>query len=228
MDGRLTLIPTPIGNLEDITLRAVRLLRSCDLLLCEDTRTTGKLLGLLDLPKRPLLSLNARNESGRIDQVLQRLEAGDHLGLLSDAGTPGISDPGLSLVGRVIEAGFEVDVLPGPTALIPSLILSGLPARPFQFEGFLPHKKGRQTRLMQIARLEITFLLYESPHRLLKVLNELREHCGEDRPCAVVRELTKMHQETVRGTVGEVAAEFERRSSIKGECVVVVGGALGA
>ncbi len=224
MEGRLSLIPTPVGNLEDITLRALRLLKTCDLLLCEDTRTTGKLLGLLELPKRPLLSLNARNESGRIVEVLDRLEKGEHLGLLSDAGTPGISDPGLSVVGRAIEAGYEIDVLPGPTALIPALIMSGLSARPFHFEGFLPQKKGRQTSLRRISTLVPTILLYESPHRLIKLLNELREHCGENRPCAVVRELSKLHQEVVRGTLQEVANEFDGRPSVKGECVVVVGG----
>ena len=222
--GRLSVIPTPIGNLEDITLRGVRLMRECDLLLCEDTRTTGKLLKLLELPKRPLLSLNARNERGRTAEVLDRLGSGEHLGLLSDAGTPGVSDPGRWLVSKVIDAGFDLDVLPGATALIPALLLSGLPTQPFHFEGFLPHKKGRRTRLGLLAEMEQTVVLYESPHRLLKLLGELIDTCGADRTGAVIRELTKLHQECCRGSVSHLFDEFSGRPSIKGECVVVLAG----
>lgn len=223
--ARLTLVPTPIGNLEDITLRALRVLRQADLLLCEDTRTTGRLLQLLELPKRPLLSFHARNEAARIPEVLERLRVGEHLALLSDAGTPGLSDPGLSLVGRVIAEGFPLEALPGPTALVPALLMSGLSAHPFHFEGFLPHKKGRRTRIGQLAQFSQTVVLYESPHRVVRLLAEFAEVAGEERKGAVLREISKMHEEALRGSLGELHRELSSRARIRGEIVVVIEGA---
>lgn len=222
--GSLSVIPTPIGNLEDVTLRALRLLQTCDILLCEDTRSTAKLLRLLELPARPMLSLNARNEKRRVAECIERLESGDQLALLSDAGTPGVSDPGLSLIAAAIEAKFDVDVLPGPTALIPALLMSGLRAQPFHFEGFLPQKKGRQKRLATLSSNPTTMIFYESPYRVLRLFSELVEHFGAGREAALVREISKMHQEVLRGSVAEIAEILTDRGSVKGECVVVVAG----
>ena len=222
--GRLTVIPTPIGNLEDITLRAIRCLRESELLLCEDTRTTGRLLSLLQIERRPLLSLHARNETSRINEVLAGLEAGRQIGLVSDAGTPGMSDPGLSLIGAVISAGHELDVLPGPTAFVPALLLSGLPALPFHFEGFLPHKKGRIRRIEWLAELPQTVVLYESPHRIVRLLSELSAAAGQERPAAVLREISKLHQEALRGSLGELHTLLSDRPRVRGEIVAVMQG----
>jgi 16S rRNA (cytidine1402-2'-O)-methyltransferase len=222
--GTLYIVPTPIGNLEDITLRALRVLREISTIACEDTRVTGMLLRHYELPQKKLISYFAGNERERIGGLLRILEAGEDIALVSDAGTPGISDPGTRLVSAAIEAGITVDPLPGATALIPAVVASGLPTDSVLFEGFLPHKKGRQTKLQTLALEGRTFVLYESPHRIVKTLGELAEHCGADRPIALFRELTKMHQEINRGPVGEIHALYVARQSIRGEFVLVVGG----
>lgn len=218
----LYLVPTPIGNLEDITLRALRILRETDLILAEDTRTTGRLLAHyeIDTPQR---SFHAHNEHAVLNSLLAQLQSGARIALVSDAGTPGISDPGFLLVRACREAGLPVECLPGPTALIPALVCSGLPADRFYFEGFLPHKKGRQTRLKYLAELPCTFILYESPHRLQRCLQELAEHCGGDRQACVCRELSKLHEEHRSGSLTELQAHFSAKPA-KGEIVVVVGG----
>lgn len=218
----LYLVPTPIGNLEDITLRALRILREADLILAEDTRTTGRLLAHyeIDTPQR---SFHAHNEHAVLNSLLAQLQSGARIALVSDAGTPGISDPGFLLVRACREAGLPVECLPGPTALIPALVCSGLPADRFYFEGFLPHKKGRQTRLKYLAELPCTFILYESPHRLQRCLQELAEHCGGDRQACVCRELSKLHEEHRSGNLTELQAHFSAKPA-KGEIVVVVGG----
>ena len=219
----LYVIPTPIGNLEDITLRAIRLLGSVDYILAEDTRTSRKLLQHLNL-ETPLKPFHAHNEHKVLDQYLKALEAGQQIALISDAGTPGISDPGFLLVRACAQKDLPVVVLPGPTALVPALVASGLPADKFHFEGFLPHKKGRQTRLNYLAELPVTFVLYESPHRLIKCLAQLMEHCGPDRPAVVCRELSKVHEELKRGTLQELKAYYEGPGVDKGEIVIVVAG----
>lgn len=219
----LYVIPTPIGNLEDITLRAIRLLGSVDYILAEDTRTSRKLLQHLNL-ETPLKPFHAHNEHKVLDQYLKALEAGQRIALISDAGTPGISDPGFLLVRACAQKDLPVVVLPGPTALVPALVASGLPADKFHFEGFLPHKKGRQTRLNYLAELPVTFVLYESPHRLVKCLAQLMEHCGPDRPAAVCRELSKVHEELKRGTLQELKDYYEGPGVDKGEIVIVVAG----
>ena len=219
----LYVIPTPIGNLEDITLRAIRLLGSVDYILAEDTRTSRKLLQHLNL-ETPLKPFHAHNEHKVLDQYLKALEAGQQIALISDAGTPGISDPGFLLVRACAQKDLPVVVLPGPTALVPALVASGLPADKFHFEGFLPHKKGRQTRLHYLAELPTTFVLYESPHRLIKCLAQLMEHCGPDRPATVCRELSKVHEEIKRGTLQELKVYYEGPGIDKGEIVIVVAG----
>jgi len=219
----LYVIPTPIGNLEDITLRAIRLLGSVDYILAEDTRTSRKLLQHLNL-ETPLKPFHAHNEHKVLDQYLKALEAGQQIALISDAGTPGISDPGFLLVRACAQKDLPVVVLPGPTALVPALVASGLPADKFHFEGFLPHKKGRQTRLNYLAELPTTFVLYESPHRLIKCLAQLMEHCGPDRPATVCRELSKVHEEIKRGTLQELKVYYEGPGIDKGEIVIVVAG----
>ncbi len=240
--GRLSVIPTPIGNLEDITLRGLRLLRESDLLLCEDTRTTGRLLSLLQVERPPLLSLHARNEAARVSEVLEALAGGRNVGLVSDAGTPGMSDPGLSVIGAVLDAGFDLDVLPGPTAFVPALLMSGLPALPFHFEGFLPHKKGRARRIEWLAAQPHTVILYESPHRILRLIGELRTAAGggrpaavvreitklhQESPAAVVREITKLHQESIRGSLDDIFSDLSARQKVRGEIVVVMQGSPG-
>lgn len=218
----LYLVPTPIGNLEDITLRAIRILGEVDGILAEDTRVTAKLLKHLDI-HCPITSHHQNNEHHTLDKVINRLQAGEKLALVSDAGTPGISDPGFLLVRRCVEEGVPIETLPGPTAFVPALVNSGLPCDRFYFEGFLPHKKGRQTAFTRLAEVEQTFVLYESPHRLLKTLNQLAEFCGADRRASVSREITKMYEETVRGTLEELAVHFEEKG-VKGEFVIVVAG----
>ena len=220
----LVLVPTPVGNLDDITLRALQTLKDADVVACEDTRTTGKLFQHFGIDT-PRLSFHIHNEHGRVRQLVERMEAGETVALVSDAGTPGISDPGFLLVRAAAEAGVRVEVLPGPTAFVPALVASGLPTDRFVFEGFLPHKKGRQTRLIALAEESRTIVLYESPHRLVKLLGQLAEHCGPERPAAVAREISKLHEETRRGTLTELAEHYGAQAKVRGEIVVVVGGA---
>lgn len=219
---QLYLVPTPIGNLKDITLRALEVLQSVDAILAEDTRTTGKLLKHFEI-KQKLVSYHAHNEHNAVGRVIERLERGETLALVSDAGSPGISDPGYLLVHEVLKHNFKIEALPGATAFVPALVKSGLPSERFVFEGFLPHKKGRQTRLLAMAEETRTIILYESPHRLLKTLNQLAEYLGEEREVSVSRELTKMFEETVNGSVKEVIAHFEH-GTIKGEFVIIING----
>lgn len=224
--GTLYIVPTPIGNLEDITMRALRVLREVETIACEDTRVTGMLLRHYDLPRKKLISYFAGNERERINGLLKILESGEDLALVSDAGTPGISDPGARLVFAAIEAGITIDPLPGATALIPALVASGLPTDSVLFEGFLPHKKGRQTKLRELAPEPRTIVLYESPHRIVKALGELVEYFGADRRIALCREITKLHQEINRGTVSEILGLYSARPVIRGEFVLVIAGSL--
>ena len=217
----LFLVPTPIGNLEDITLRALRVLSEVDVILAEDTRTSGKLLKHHNITK-PLQSYHIFNEHKTVEQLIGRMEAGEKFALISDAGTPSISDPGFLLVRELLKAGHEVNCLPGATAFVPALVNSGLPSDRFVFEGFLTHKKGRQTRLLKLAEEERTIILYESPHRLIKCLEQLKEHLG-DRKASVSREISKMFEETVRGSLSELIAHFTAKG-VKGEFVVLVEG----
>lgn len=219
---KLVLVPTPIGNLEDITLRAINVLKDADLILSEDTRNTGFLLKHLNISK-PLQSHHAFNEHQTVGKVVERLKKGEKIVLVSDAGTPAISDPGFLLVRECIRNGIEIDCLPGPTAFVPALVNSGLPCDRFTFEGFLPVKKGRQTRLKSLIEEERTMIFYESPFRLLKTLQNFVETFGADRQACVSREITKMYEENVRGTLSEIIANFANRS-IKGEIVIVVQG----
>lgn len=220
--SKLILIPTPIGNLGDITLRSIEAIKSVDILLAEDTRQTGKLLHKLEIDKK-MWAHHSHNEHQSTNSVIEKIKSGETVGLVSDAGTPGISDPGFLLVRECIKEGVEVETLPGATAFVPALVGSGLPCDKFYFEGFLPHKKGRQTRLKFLAELPCTIVLYESPHRLIKTLNQIGEFIGEERQVCVVRELTKMHETFHRGTVKEQAAYFENTPP-KGEIVIVLEG----
>ena len=219
----LTVVPTPIGNLGDFTPRAIEAIEGADFVLAEDTRTTGSLLRLKGVEAR-LRPFHAHNEHKVLEEVVSSLAAGANACLCSDAGTPAISDPGFLLVRACVEAGVEVTCLPGATAFVPALVVSGLPCERFVYEGFLPHKKGRQTRLKGIAAETRTTVLYESPHRMVKLLGELVEHCGSERKASVSRELSKKFEETRRGTVQELLAYFEAHAP-KGEFVVVVAGA---
>ncbi len=221
--SKLFVVPTPIGNLEDMTFRAIRILKEVDLILAEDTRTSGNLLKHFEI-KTPLQSHHIHNEHRSIEQLVSRIKSGTTIALISDAGTPAISDPGFLLVRACVQNGIEVDCLPGPTALIPALVNSALPNDSFHFEGFLPHKKGRHTRLLQLAELEHTMVLYESPHRLLKALQQFAEYFGPERQVSVSREISKLHEETVRGTLDQVIEVYKNRESIKGEIVIVIGG----
>lgn len=218
----LYLVPTPIGNLEDITHRALRILNEVDLILAEDTRTSGKLLKHYEI-KKPLQSFHAHNEHGQLKKIISKLEEGSVIALISDAGTPAISDPGYLLVRECIANDLKVECLPGATAFVPALVNSGLPADRFVFEGFLPHKKGRQTRFKELAEESKTIILYESPHRLLKTLQQLAEYLGEDRRACVSRELTKLYEENKRGTLTELY-EYYNTNTLKGEIVLVVEG----
>jgi 16S rRNA (cytidine1402-2'-O)-methyltransferase len=218
----LTLVPTPIGNLDDITLRAVQVLREVDAVIAEDTRVTGRLLQHLGIAK-PLVSFNNTNEHRMVDRLVDRLRGGERFALVSDAGTPAISDPGFLLVRAAVTAGVAVECLPGPTAFVPALVNSGLPCERFAFEGFLPVKKGRRTRLDELALEPRTVVLYESPHRLVRTLRELVEAFGGDRPASVSRELSKLHEETLRGSLRELHAHFTEHEP-RGEFVVVVKG----
>ncbi|MCM4160139.1 16S rRNA (cytidine(1402)-2'-O)-methyltransferase [Antarcticibacterium sp. W02-3] len=220
--SKLYLVPTPIGNLEDITLRAIRILKEVDHILAEDTRTSGKLLKHYDI-STPMHSHHMHNEHKTVEGIVHRIQAGETFALISDAGTPAISDPGFLLTRACVEAGVEVDCLPGATAFVPALVNSGFPNDKFVFEGFLPVKKGRQTRLNLLAEEERTIIFYESPHKLLKTLSQFVEYFGEDRPVSVSREITKMHEETIRGTATQVLEHYTAKPP-KGEIVVVVGG----
>jgi 16S rRNA (cytidine1402-2'-O)-methyltransferase len=218
----LTLVPTPIGNLDDITFRAVKVLQEADLILAEDTRTSSVLLKHLQIQK-PLQSYHIFNEHQTIQSIIKKLQEGKKVALISDAGTPAISDPGFLVVRACLEAQVPVQCLPGATAFVPALVQSGLPTDRFTFEGFLPHKKGRKTRLEQLQHEERTMIFYESPHRLLKTLGQFKEFFGENRRVSVSRELSKLFEETVNGTVAEVLAYFEKKG-VKGEIVVVLAG----
>jgi 16S rRNA (cytidine1402-2'-O)-methyltransferase len=219
---KLYLVPTPIGNLDDITLRAINVLKSADVILAEDTRTSGILLKHLGISK-PLQSYHIFNEHQAVQKLVQRLLKGETLALVSDAGTPAISDPGFLLVRECLKQGIVIECLPGPTAFVPALVNSGLPSDRFTFEGFLPHKKGRQTRLIELQAETRTMIFYESPHRLLKSLTQFAEYFGPDRQASVSRELTKIYEETVRGTLAELIAYYTAKG-VKGEIVVVVAG----
>lgn len=221
--GRLYLVPTPVGNMEDITLRALRLLKEADIVLAEDTRTSGILLKHYDI-KAKLVSHHKFNEHLTATQFAARMEAGENMVLISDAGTPGISDPGFMLVRACVERGVEVQCLPGATAFVPALVSSGLPCDRFCFEGFLPQKKGRLSRIQALCEEERTMIFYESPHRVVKLLQQLAEVMGEERRCSVCREISKIHEESVRGTLQEVTAHFEANEP-RGEFVVIVAGA---
>lgn len=222
MSGKLFIVPTPIGNLDDMTFRAVDVLKSVDLILAEDTRTSSVLLKHFDIHK-PLQSHHKFNEHQKVKLVCERIEAGESVALISDAGTPGISDPGFLLVRECVAAGIEVQTLPGATALIPALVDSGFPCDKFCFEGFLPQKKGRQTLLSSLASEHRTMIFYESPYRLVKTLTQMAEHFGAERECAVARELSKKFEEVVRGTLESVAAHFTANEP-KGEIVIIVKG----
>jgi 16S rRNA (cytidine1402-2'-O)-methyltransferase len=218
----LYLVPTPIGNLKDITLRAIEVLKSVDVILAEDTRTTGRLLKHLEI-QRPLQSYHIFNEHKTVERLLERLGNGEQMALVSDAGTPAISDPGFLLVRAVREAGMTVNCLPGPTAFVPALVNSGLPADRFTFEGFLPHKKGRKTRIEGLVDETRTMVFYESPHRLMKSLLQFSEAFGEDRMACVSRELTKIYEENIRGTLKELILYYQE-NPVKGEIVLTVAG----
>jgi 16S rRNA (cytidine1402-2'-O)-methyltransferase len=222
MPGKLMLIPTPIGNLKDITLRVLDVLTEVDLILAEDTRTSHKLMSHYGITT-PMQSFHMHNEHKVVAKYVGELQHGKTLALVSDAGTPGISDPGYLLVREAIKGGIAVEALPGPTAFLPALLASGLPCEKFIFEGFLPHKKGRQTRLKLLAEETRTMIFYESVHRLEKTLTEMAQYFGPDRPASYSREITKKFEETARGTLAELI-EHVKTTSPKGEFVVVVGG----
>ena len=220
--SKLYLVPTPIGNLEDITLRAIRILEESDLILAEDTRTSGKLLKHLKVGTH-MQSFHMHNEHKVLDKIIEKLKMGSQIALISDAGTPGISDPGFLLVRECVENQIEVDCLPGATAFVPALVNSGLPCDRFTFEGFLPQKKGRQTRLKALATESKTMIFYESPYRIVKSLQQFGEYMGLDRRVSVSREISKRFEETIRGTLAEVIAHFTEKEP-KGEFVIVLEG----
>lgn len=222
--GKLFIVPTPIGNLEDMTFRAIRILKEADLILAEDTRTSGKLLKHYEINTH-MYSHHMHNEHKTVDNLITRLQGGETIALISDAGTPAISDPGFLLTRACVENKIEVECLPGATAFVPALVNSGLPNDRFTFEGFLPEKKGRQTRYLILAEEVRTMIIYVSPHKLLKTLAEFITYFGEDRQICVSRELSKLHEENVRGTVREVLTHFEAKAP-KGEIVVVVAGKI--
>ncbi|MCZ8146141.1 16S rRNA (cytidine(1402)-2'-O)-methyltransferase [Flavobacterium sp.] len=220
--GKLYLVPTPIGNLDDMTFRAVKVLKEADIILAEDTRNSGKLLKHFDIAT-PMQSHHMHNEHKTVDHWVKRMQAGETVALISDAGTPAISDPGFLLTRACVEQGIEVDCLPGATAFVPALVNSGLPNDRFIFEGFLPEKKGRQTRYLQLAEETRTMILYVSPHKLVKTLGEFVQYFGADRLVSISREITKLHEETIRGTAEEVLKHYEAKPP-KGEIVAVVAG----
>lgn len=221
--GKLYIVPTPVGNLDDFTFRAIKVLKMVDMVLAEDTRTSSVLMKHYDI-HTPLKSHHKFNEHQQVANVVERLQAGMDIALISDAGTPGISDPGFLLSRECARAGIEVETLPGPTAFVPALVDSGLPCDRFCFEGFLLQKKGRMSRLQALKDEERTVVLYESPYRIVKLLEQVIEVMGEERPMSITREISKVHEETVRGTAGELLAHF-RENEPKGEFVVLIGGA---
>jgi len=220
--AKLILVPTPIGNLEDITLRALRILKECDFILAEDTRTSGVLLKHFQIQKR-MVSNHAHNEHKMLERIVEEIESANAVALITDAGTPGISDPGFLIVRECIRKNIPVECLPGATAFVPALVNSGLPNDRFCFEGFLPQKKGRQTKLKSLQNEERTMIFYESPFRLVKTLEQFAEVFGKDRQASVSRELSKMFEETKRGALEEIAAHFKSKT-VKGEIVIIVGG----
>ena len=220
--GKLYVVPTPVGNLEDMTIRAIRVLKEVDLILAEDTRTSGVLLKHFEI-KNAMLSHHKFNEHQTVEGIVNRIKAGENVALISDAGTPGISDPGFLLVRECLRHDLEVTCLPGPTAFVPALVASGLPDERFAFEGFLPQKKGRVTRLTALQAETRTMVFYESPYRLVKTLTQFMEFFGAERLVAVSREISKVHEETVRGTLAEVTEHF-RQVEPKGEIVIVLAG----
>lgn len=220
--GKLTVVPTPIGNLEDMTFRAIRILKESDAVLAEDTRTTLKLFQKFEIENK-LIAHHLNNEHKTVGRIVEELLNGLEYALVSDAGTPAISDPGFLLVRECLKAGIEVECLPGPTAFVPALVNSGFPCEKFVYEGFLPTKKGRQTRIQKIAEEERTVVLYESPHRILKALGQFQEFFDEDRRISVSREISKKFEETIRGTVSELITHFTE-NPIKGEFVIVIEG----
>ena len=222
--AKLTIVPTPVGNLEDITIRAIRILKEVDLILAEDTRTTSILLKHYNIQNR-LQSHHKFNEHKTIENIAERIKAGENIALVSDAGTPAISDPGFLLVRECVQKGIDVECLPGATAFIPALVVSGLPNDKFCFEGFLPVKKGRRTRLTEISSEERTSIIYESPFRLIKTLTQLAEVCGENRQASVSREISKRFEETIRGTLKEIITHFSVNEP-KGEFVIILKGAV--
>lgn len=220
--GKLYVVPTPVGNLEDMTFRAIRILKEVDLILAEDTRTSGVLLKHFDI-KNAMLSHHKFNEHQTVERIVERIKGDEQVALISDAGTPGISDPGFLIVRECVRNGIEVQCLPGATAFVPALVASGLPDERFCFEGFLPQKKGRATRLAQLQDEVRTMVFYESPYRLVKTLTQFAEVFGAERKVAVCREISKVHEESVRGTLAEVIAHFQQ-SEPKGEIVIVLAG----
>ncbi len=220
--GRLYVVPTPVGNLEDITFRAIRILKEADLILAEDTRTSGILLKHFEI-KRPMQSHHKFNEHQMVESVVNRIKGGENVALISDAGTPGISDPGFLVVRECVRNGINVQCLPGATAFVPALVVSGLPCERFCFEGFLPQKKGRMTRLKILQEENRTMIFYESPYRLLKTLIQFAENFGADRQATVAREISKVYEESVRGTLSELIAHFSEVEP-KGEIVMIVAG----
>ena len=222
MAGILYVVPTPVGNLEDMTFRAIKVLKASDLILAEDTRTTGKLTSHYDI-STPKQSFHMHNEHKVVDRFVDQLTGGRNIALVSDAGTPGISDPGFLLIRAAATAGIEIITLPGATAFVPALVSSGLPCDTFYFEGFLPPKKGRQTKFEKIAASDRTVVLYESPHKIIKTLGQIVEYCGGERPVTISREISKKFEETLRGTAAEVLAVVEERGGLKGELVLCIG-----
>ena len=220
--GILYVVPTPVGNMEDITLRAIRVLKEADLILAEDTRTSGILLKHFDI-KNNLMSHHKFNEHGTSTCIVERLQAGQTIALISDAGTPGISDPGFFLIREAVKADITVQCLPGATAFVPALVSSGIPDDRFCFEGFLPPKKGRNTRLEGLQEESRTMIFYESPHRLVKTLQQFSDRFGEERQVSVCREISKVHEESVRGTLGEVIQHFTETEP-RGEIVIILSG----
>ena len=222
MSGILYVVPTPVGNLDDMTFRAINVLREADLILAEDTRTTGKLTAHFDIAS-PKQAFHMHNEHKMVERYIKRLQQGQNIALVSDAGTPGISDPGFLLIRAAVQGGVEVITLPGATAFVPALVNSGLPCDSFYFEGFLPQKKGRQTKLETIAASAKTVVLYESPHKIEKTLAQIVEFCGAERPVTISREISKKFEETLRGSASELLSIVQERGGLKGELVVCIG-----
>lgn len=220
--AKLYIVPTPIGNLEDMTFRAIKVLKEADIILAEDTRTSGKLMKHFDIGTH-MQSHHMHNEHKTVENIISRLKGGETIALISDAGTPAISDPGFLLTRACVENGIPVECLPGATAFVPALVNSGLPNDKFVFEGFLPDKKGRQTRFLALAEETRTMIFYVSPHKLVKTLGDFVQYFGEERPVSVSRELSKLHEETVRGMAKEVLEHFTKKEP-RGEIVAVVGG----